>query len=422
LKTKNTPQTHKTSRGNVLFVTVVIIGVVGVALVSYLGLLQTRAQLASRSQSWNLAIPVAEAGVEEAMAHLNYANGTKLAANGWVLTSSNVYWKQVSLDPDYAYYVATISTNPVTPVIESKGFVRAAGTSQYISRTVRVTATLPPWFPSAVLSRTTVDCNGDKTVIDSYDSRSDLKSTNGKYDPLKRGDNADVLLGASGTDFSLANCNIWGHACTASGVTVTVGPNGVIGDILWNSTQTGGVKPGWWINSSNISVPDVVAPFSAGASPDSNAVVGGVTYDYVLSDANYLMKNLDRKCAVIGKATLFVTGNIDSSLLTIQPNASLKIYCAGPSATFNIVNNNATAVALQYFGLPTNTEITLGASWVGGVYAPSADFVIAGADQLSGAMVAKSIRMRGNAGFHYDEALTATNPPAIFFIASWNEL
>src|SRR5215510_9643952 len=64
LKAKYTAQ--KTSRGSVLFATLIVIGVVGVALISYLSLLQTRAQLASGSQSWNLAMPVAEAGVEEA--------------------------------------------------------------------------------------------------------------------------------------------------------------------------------------------------------------------------------------------------------------------------------------------------------------------------------------------------------------------
>jgi hypothetical protein len=412
---------HKASHGSVLFVTLTIIGVVGVALISYLSLLQNRAQLASRSQSWNLAMPVAEAGVEEAMAHLNYTQGSNLASSGWILTASNVYWKQVNLEPDYAYYVATISKSPTAPVIESKGFVRAAGTSHYISRTVRVNSTLPPWYPGAVLSKTTIDGNGDKTVINSYDSRSILKSTDGKYDPLKKGDKADVFLATSGTDFSLGNTSISGHAYTGSGVTVTTGPNGAIGDLPWISDQSG-IKPGWWINGADISVPDVVAPFSVGTSPASNVVVGGVTYDYVLSDANYLMASLDRKCAVVGKATLYVTGDIDSSVLTIQSNAALKIYCAGPRATFSTVDNKASAVALQYFGLPSNTSLTLGASWVGGVYAPSADFEIAGNDHLSGALVVKSIRMRGNSEFHFDEALAASKAPTNFVITSWSEL
>jgi Tfp pilus assembly protein PilX len=421
MKSKKTHSTRKANRGNVLFVTLVIIGVVGVALASYLSLVQNRAQLSSRSQSWNLAMPVAEAGVEEAMAHLNYTKSKNLGSNGWTLTGSNVYWKQVSLDVNNAYYEATISTNPTAPVIESKGFVRAAGTSQYISRTVKVTATLPPQFFGAVLSKTTVDCNGNKTAINSYDSRSNLKSTNGKYDSAKKGDKADVLLASSGTDFSLGNCNIWGHAYTASGITVTTGPNGAIGDALWNTTQSG-IKPGWWSNTADISVPDVFAPFTSGTSPASNVVVGGVTYDYAISNGNYMISTLDKKCVVTGNAILYVTSNINSSVLMIQSNAAVKIYCGGTSATFNTVNNYATAVALQYFGLPANTSVSLSASWMGGVYAPNADFNITGNDEMSGALVVKSVRMRGNSEFHYDEALSAANVATNFFITSWDEL
>jgi hypothetical protein len=56
------------------------------------------------------------------------------------------------------------------------------------------------------------------------------------------------------------------------------------------------------------------------------------------------------------------------------------------------------------------------------VYAPSADFEIAGSEQLSGALVVKSIRMRGNAEFHFDEALSATNAATNFVIVTWTEL
>src|SRR2546425_2990563 len=75
MKLKTTHSTRAANRGKILFATLVLIGVVGLALASYLSLMQNRAQLASRSQSWNQAMPIAEAGVEEAMAHLNQNQG-----------------------------------------------------------------------------------------------------------------------------------------------------------------------------------------------------------------------------------------------------------------------------------------------------------------------------------------------------------
>jgi len=50
----------------------------------------------------------------------------------------------------------------------------------------------------------------------------------------------------------------------------------------------------WWSIAADISPPDVVAPFSAGASPAANIVVAGVTYDYALSNGNYTLPTLDK--------------------------------------------------------------------------------------------------------------------------------
>ena len=135
------PKTHRASRpasqGNVLFATLVIIGVVGIALASYLSLIQNRAEMAARSQSWNMCVPLGEAGLEEAMAHLNQTRGVGLYSNGWTLVAaSGVYSKQVSLSAGH-YYVATISTGS-PPVVESAGFARAPTRTNYISRRFRL--------------------------------------------------------------------------------------------------------------------------------------------------------------------------------------------------------------------------------------------------------------------------------------------
>ena len=83
MKTLLAPQ--QSQRGNTLLVTVVVTGVIGFVLVSYLSLVQYQNTANMRSQGWNAAMPVVEAGVEEALAHLNsrgLTNGN-LACDGW---------------------------------------------------------------------------------------------------------------------------------------------------------------------------------------------------------------------------------------------------------------------------------------------------------------------------------------------------
>src|SRR5262245_62871633 len=58
-------------QGSTLIVTVVLGGILGMLMVSYLSMVNTQKFSVSRAQSWNKAIVVAEAGVEEALAHLN---------------------------------------------------------------------------------------------------------------------------------------------------------------------------------------------------------------------------------------------------------------------------------------------------------------------------------------------------------------
>ena len=382
----------------------------------YLTLATNQNQLTYRSQTWNSAMTMVEAGLEEGLEHCTY-NSSNLACQGWSLSGTR-YNKSNSVGS--GYYIASISTNAPYSVI-STGFYPMPNGAKHVSRAVQVTTTTAPGFLGAMVSTTTVDLNGNGVFLDSDDSRDPAKSTNGKYVTAKRGDKADVLLASTGTAYDTGNGNIWGHAYTGPSVTVTTGPNGAVGDAAWNGSSSG-VKPGWWISTANFSVPDATAPFTAGVPPASGTV-GGVAYDYVLSSGDYAMATLDKKAIVTGSGVrVYVSGNVNSSTLTIQSNASVKIYCAGASASFSTINNNATAPALQLFGLPTCTSIGLGGSWEGGCYAPAAAFSIAGNTEIAGSIVAASLRMRGTSAFHYDEALGSTNLPSGFVISSWNEL
>src|SRR5437867_1543962 len=167
-------------------------------------------------------MPVAEAGIDEAMAHCNENGAAGMSSNGWGKIGSE-YFKTNSIG--IGYYVTRISeTQPY--VIHSTGYHPVPGTSKYASRTVRVITKTQGLFKGAVWIRDTVNLNGNNVMTDSFNSTDPNKSTSGKYDPLKPGDKGDVAcLGGLLDSFSVGNANIWGHAYTLRGGALTVGPN-----------------------------------------------------------------------------------------------------------------------------------------------------------------------------------------------------
>src|SRR5690349_19157458 len=80
--------------GGVLVITIVVCALVGLMLAAYLSMTANQQNMTQRSQVWNNAIPMCEAGVEEAMAHINHFNTTSnFGINGWT-TLSTKYTKQ----------------------------------------------------------------------------------------------------------------------------------------------------------------------------------------------------------------------------------------------------------------------------------------------------------------------------------------
>src|SRR4026208_1833751 len=129
MKTRTTTTTH----GHVIIVTLVICLLLGIVLLRVMKLTTNEGQLTGRSQSWHGAIPVAEAGIEEAFSHLRYCP-TNRASNGWTLVGDQ-YVKGRTLGN--SRYDVSISTN-YDPIITSHGGIRAPYQTNYIVRTVRV--------------------------------------------------------------------------------------------------------------------------------------------------------------------------------------------------------------------------------------------------------------------------------------------
>src|SRR5262245_33915457 len=106
-------------QGNTLLLTIVVTGILGFLLAAYLSLLKSQNSANVRSQSWNSAMPVVEAGIEEAMQHLNkngWTNGN-LATDGWSGSGSTYSITRPHGDAFYSvtirqFYLGTLTNRP----------------------------------------------------------------------------------------------------------------------------------------------------------------------------------------------------------------------------------------------------------------------------------------------------------------------
>jgi hypothetical protein len=426
-------------RGNVLLVVIVINSIIGLALASYLTLVSNQNRAVARSQVWNSALTVAEAGAEEALTHCYNNYASNMAANGWAI-SGTAYFKSnamqtaspaASLAGSMAlldgFYTVAITTN-LPYVITSTGFYPMPGSSGYLSRTIRVTTRNLGVFFGSIVVKNNIDMNGNNVTTDSYDSTDPAKSTLGKYDAAKAGDKGDVACINGLTDsLSVGNANVWGHVFTGPSGTVNVGANGSVGEVSWQQAGKTGLEPGWWQNDLNFSLPDVQVPFTS-AAPPAGGLVGLLSYNYVLGNGNYKMSNLGNDVVVTGNAVLYVTDNIKfnpSDVLRILPGASLRLYCAAGTAIFSAIDNqNTDPSTFVYYGLPSNLYLTVKGQnpWIGRIYAPNAQFTLNGTAVVHGSVVAQSAKMTGNAAIHYDESQINQLPSRGFIAVNWEEL
>ncbi len=441
------------SRGNAggaLWIALITCSVIGVVLTSYLTLIRAQNITTMRAQAWNDAMPVAEAGIEEALTHINTNGSTNWAANGWTLSGS-VYTKTRDFT-NYTWTTTISATDP--PTIISTGrvatvvngmFLAAANigginTTNSTFRVVRVQTTRDGLFTKAMVAKNTIDMNGNNIKTDSFDSSNPLYSTNGMYDPNpnKVLDNGDIATNSGIINsISVGNADIWGHASTGPGGSLSIGSNGAVGSKAWVTGGNSGVQPGWFKDDMNVSFPDVVQPFTSGFTPGSGSVTG-TNYTYLLTNGNYLMSSMSmsgqNKMYVSGDAVLVITGNMSmsgQSKIILATNASLKIYVKGASASLGgngVANNTGKAEKFAFLGLPTNTSLSLGgnAAFNGVIYAPSADFTLGGGGNNTldfvGSSVTKTVKMNGHFNFHYDENLKKSQWGRGYVVSGWDEI
>lgn len=462
---------HRSARASTYMTVIVTMIVVGVMLAAYLKMVASQNSFAGRSQTWNRSVAVLEAGIEEAMGHLNKngspdsggsINVANLSGDGWDNSGSATgpWSKQGWLDGDF-YYVTIASWNGTTarfPTISSTGFVRQlpayawhgsggpflAALSMpnlegggFSSRAVQCSVTNNPTFSRGLVAKHGIDMNGNNVLTDSYDSRNPAYSTNGRWVAAKRRDRGDIASNDSLTNtINVGNANVWGRIATGPGGTVRLGPNGAVGGAAWQNGGNRGIQPGYSTDDMNVEFPDVVLPAgSAGWVPPLPGIVDGIVYQYIFNiPGDYLVGTISGKILV---STNNVRLRVNSGWsfsgqngMTITTNGGIKIFLDCPSANITgqgIVNASGTPDQCYIFGTTKLTNLDIGGNGecTAVIYAPYADVKLHGGghsvQDFSGAIVGKTFKFTGHYNVHYDEALGRTGLWRGFTITSWNE-
>ena len=270
-----------------LLVVMVLGGILCLFVIYYLSLVEQQNKLSVRSQAWNMAIAVTEAGIEEGLQALNSNSGVPLASDGWAANGTVYGLSRTNLDGNW-YTVSLDLATPKTPVLIARSYINlpvlacapsltmfavvgngttaptSSTSSTLVSRAVRVTCEKNPssLFTAAMVSKHAIDMKGNGVATDSYNSSDPTKSTNGKYDKNKyQGDHGDVATN-DGIIVGVGNANIYGILHTGPNGGYSLGPNGGVGEHAWQAqaANRGCVETNYFLQDANFTFPDTSIP------------------------------------------------------------------------------------------------------------------------------------------------------------------
>ena len=442
------PFTSAREEGVALVVTMVLGSILGVLMISYLSMLDNQNRAVARGQAWNKALVVAEAGVEEAMAQLN-APGVSLnnlAVNSWTSTGTSTVCKTNVVGDSYSY-VTIFATNSA-PVVVSTSYVPGPIGTPMLSRSVQITAKSGggPTVSGAMIVVNTINFNGQGIMTDSFNSatnRAVIGLPIYTNLPTLVADHGDISTLSTQTNaIQVSNGTVNGSVHTGKNGQVSIGTQGVVGDFSYtgNKNNLGTIESGHAGQDAPSSFPDATLPSETFwyTPPAGNYVINGVTYKYLINDSKpYELSVLDGSVYFKGtNCTLWVTSDIQigtKGQVTIGPSGSVNMYVSAtnPSIGGNgIVNESGYAANFNYYGLPSNTGLTISANtaFVGRIYAPEADFTLNGGGtqktptDFTGQSITKSATMGGHFKFHYDQAAPILQGGTGIAVTSWAEL
>lgn len=408
------------NQGSILFVAVIISIVIALSLGGYLAVAAGQQRSVLRSQKWNAALDLAEAGIEEGLAQAN-ASPNDFSVNSWGV-SGNTYGPVVRTLSGGTYGVCMIGSN--TPTIYATGCVTAPLTSTVLTRTVRVTTQVLPLFNVGLGAVANINMNGNGMATDSWNSHNTNLNTGGFYDSSKTSTNGDVA--SQQGIVNIGNHTINGNLYLGPTASYSSGTNQILGDLDKNY---------------NVNFPDVKLPANLVTATTATVVgSGSKSTNWISANGPYTINNNYPIVVAPGvTAAIHLTTQNFNNSVTLQGGmtnaATLSVYVDPPvsGGSFTIIGNNAggaaSATPLNFliYGLPNMTSITMSgtSTFIGAIYAPEAVLTLNGggsSNNLMGAAIVRQVTMNGHYDFHYDEALASFGPAKSFTVNSWQEL
>jgi hypothetical protein len=304
MKTKITKRMKQAA--SALITALVICSIFSLFVVYYLSFIEQQNYLNARSQSWNVAISITEAGVEEGLEHLN-DNTANLGLAPWTYLGGTTYYRSNTL-PDGNSYTVFITNSTPNPVVVARayvasssfitlsknisaGFFAAAGvnpTPIVVTRAVQVNCSRTSLFLAPLVAKKNINLNGNNVTTDSFNSCDPTKSVNGQYAAWLAGDHGDIASNLGVIDsISGGNANVYGTAHTGTNYsgqpTVSIGPNGAVGSHAWQASNKG-LQPGWVLEDANFTFPDTTFPSTSGYMTPTGGVMV-IRSNYVSSTA-----------------------------------------------------------------------------------------------------------------------------------------
>jgi hypothetical protein len=445
---------HGTDKGIALLLTCLGVAfLVGLPLTYFLVAAQSESLTVARSQAWNNAMVVAEAGLEEGLAFVNkYANGNQLLGS-WVSTGSasgdnwstsgaatNIFSKARNdiFGRGVSYLVVITNLSPTNLVIKSTGTVPGPSiwSSQSISRSVVVSAVVYGPGMSGLIAKGGVVLSGS-ALIDSFNSLDPGFSLNGQYTFTNHEAHGDLLI-ANGNLTMSGSSSIFGMVFTGPANTISTTSNNRIGDTNWGS----GIEPGWTNNTANVAIADA-PPMPPGATWNPLPPVSsfGSTNMYVLDGGGqgntnfyavpggFNLSGSDQMVITNGGVFLQMAGSFSTSgqsAIHVTPNSTLKAWLNGDTAISGsgVINDAGYATNVVFYGTTNATHIAMSGSseFIGVLDAPYANVNYSGSADFIGSFVVNTFNDSGGAGIHFDEGLMGGILNNGYTISSWHEV
>lgn len=419
----NTQTYNSRQSGSVLLIVTFIAGVLALMLGTYLALTSQENVKVKRSIGWNAALPMAEAGIEEACSQVN-ANMSGYWGDGWTFNPTTFGYNKTRYLGDSYYFVELSGWPGGLVFMTSTGYGAWTG-SNYISRTVRISARTPtPFYPNGLIANN-IGFQGN-FYADSFDSRL------GPYARRTATDHALIASPPGSSGYTInGTANIYGYVACAVGAVITCGGSAVVGDFSYNTK--GIIQPGHITNTYAQVYPPVTMPYSPttpGVRIATSGTNAGTAYNYVLDGGYYYAPNLAAASGtmyVSGTTMLLTTGAVNLASITFAVNPTnppqLNLVYGGQTLdNFLVSLVNGSAPQFWLYALPTCTSMKMSSAgdYVGVIYAPTVDLSAQGGS-ITGAILANSFNCQGNFSFHFDDA-TSGAVAKKFQIISWNEL